>query len=184
MDGDEEAEFRAFVEVQLESLRGLAYLTCGDWQAAEDAACTVLARLYGRWSRVDNPGAYARRMVVRAAIDETRRPWWRRERGMSHAMPEPPPGPDGTHAVEDRLVVREALGRLSPKLRAVLVLRFLEGLSVQETAEALGCPEGTVKSYTARGLAALRDILHVGEPDRGIPADVLNLRGRHEARPA
>ncbi|MFG1607568.1 sigma-70 family RNA polymerase sigma factor [Actinoplanes sp. NPDC049265] len=157
---DRETDFRAFVGAQMEPLRGLAYLTCGDWQVAEDAVLTVLARLYLKWDRIDSPAGYARAAVVRAAIDETRRPWWRREKSHSHAMPERAL-PDRTAAVDDRLQVRQALRTLSPKLRAVLVLRFLEGRSVQETAEALGWPEGTVKSYTSRGLDRLRAVLSV-----------------------
>jgi RNA polymerase sigma-70 factor (sigma-E family) len=155
---DRETEFRDFVGAQMEPLRGLAYLTCGDWQAAEDAVLTVLARLYVKWNRVERPASYARTAVVRAAIDETRRPWWRREQSHSHAMPDPGL-PDGTQAVDDRLHIRAALAELPPKVRAVVVLRFLEGLSVQQTAEALGFPAGTVKSYTSRGLDTLRQTL-------------------------
>jgi RNA polymerase sigma-70 factor (sigma-E family) len=158
----------------MEPLRGMAYLTCGDWQVAEDAVLTVLARLYVKWHRIDNPDSYARTAVVRAAIDETRRPWWRREQSHSHAMPEQSM-PDRTGAVDDRLHLRAALGRLPPRLRAVLVLRFLEGQSVQQTAEALGCPEGTVKSYTSRGLNALRVVL-------GVDLSAGTVEGRHEAR--
>jgi RNA polymerase sigma-70 factor (sigma-E family) len=157
---DRETEFRDFVAAQMEQLRGLAYLTCGDWQAAEDAVLTVLARMYVKWPRIDKPDSYARTAVVRAAIDETRRPWWRREQPVSHAMPERPL-PDSTGSVDDRLHLRAALGHLPVKQRAVLVLRFLEGLSVQQTAEIIGSPEGTVKVYTARGLTALRRILGV-----------------------
>jgi RNA polymerase sigma-70 factor (sigma-E family) len=161
--GDRDADFRDFVSVQMNSLRGLAYLTCGDWQLAEDAVCTALTKLYVRWGRLSRPDSYARTMVVRAAIDEVRRPWWSRERPVSDRMPEPPVT-DGTPAVIDRLEIRAALRRLPVRQRAVLVLRFLEGMSVQETAEALGCPEGTVKSHASRGLANLRQMLDVVEP--------------------
>jgi RNA polymerase sigma-70 factor (sigma-E family) len=171
---DREAEFRDFVTAQMEPLRGLAYLTCGDWQTAEDAVLTVLAKLYVKWRRVDNHASYARTAVVRAAIDETRRPWWRREHSQSHAMPDHPHPDDSTHAVDERLRMRDALMQLPPRLRAVLTLRFLEGLSVHDTAEALRCPEGTVKSYTSRGLDALRQIL-------GVEVFV-NKELRHEAR--
>jgi RNA polymerase sigma factor (sigma-70 family) len=61
--------------------------------------------------------------------------------------------------VDDRLHLRQALRAVPAKQRAVLVLRFLEGLSVEQTAAALRCPEGTVKVYTSRGLDALRRIL-------------------------
>jgi len=156
---DRDTEFRDFVTAQMESLRGLAYLTCGDWQVAEDAVLTVLAKLYVRWRRIENHAGFARTAVVRAAIDETRRPWWRREHSQSHAMPDPVGLHDDTSAVDERLRVREALLQVPVKLRAVLALRFLEGLSVEETARALGCPEGTVKGYTSRGLAVLRQVL-------------------------
>ncbi|GAA2897611.1 RNA polymerase sigma24 factor [Actinoplanes cyaneus] len=165
---DSEAEFRTFVAARMESLRGLAYLTCGDWQAAEDAVMAALSKLYVKWSRVENPDAYARTAVVRAAIDETRRPWWRRERAHGHAMPDRVV-PDGAPVVDERLRMRAALSRLPAKQRAVIVLRFLEGLNVQETAAALKCPEGTVKAYTSRGLDALRQILGT------------ELEARHEA---
>ncbi|MFI7543692.1 SigE family RNA polymerase sigma factor [Actinoplanes sp. NPDC049599] len=155
---DRETEFRDFVATSQERLRGLAYLTCGDWQAAEDAVLTVLARMYVKWPRIENPDRYSRTAVVRAAIDETRRPWWRREQPLSHALPEPALA-DGTAAVDDRLQLRAALRHLPVKQRAVLVLRFLEGLSVQQTAEIVGSPEGTVKVYTSRGLATLRKVL-------------------------
>jgi len=156
---DREAEFREFVGARMDSLRGLAYLSCGDWQVAEDAVLKTLARLYVKWRRIDNPDAYARTAVVRAAIDETRRPWWRREQAHSHAALPDRAEPDGTHDVDERLRLRAALDRLPVKQRAVLVLRYLEGLSVQQTATALSCPEGTVKVYTSRGLGALRQIM-------------------------
>jgi RNA polymerase sigma-70 factor (sigma-E family) len=155
---DNEAEFREFVAARMDALRGLAYLTCGDWQLAEDAVLAALARVYVKWGRLDNPDGYARTAVVRAAIDETRRPWWRREQSRSHAMPDVA-AEDVITAADDRVRLRQALLRVPVKHRAVLVLRFLEGLSVPQTAAALRCPEGTVKAYTSRGLDTLRRIL-------------------------
>jgi RNA polymerase sigma-70 factor (sigma-E family) len=154
---DAEEAFREFVRVRFESLRGLAYLTCGDWQAAEDAVSGVLARLYLRWDRITSPEAYARTMVIRAAIGEKRRPW-RRERSAGDALPEVV-GRDPAGDVDERLRLRAALREVPPRQRAVLVLRFLEGLSVDETAEVLGCRTGTVKSLSARGLNTLRAVL-------------------------
>jgi RNA polymerase sigma-70 factor (sigma-E family) len=149
--------FREFVSTRFESLRALAYVTCGDWQTAEDAVSGTLSRLYLRWDRVVSPDAYARTMVVRAAIGEKRRPW-RRERSAGDAMPEAAL-PDPAAAVDDRLRLRTALFRLPPRQRAVLVLRFLEDLSVEATAEIMGCQPGTVKSQSAKGLATLRSLL-------------------------
>lgn len=157
-------EFREFVATHMERLRALAYITCGDWQLAEDAVATVLSKMYPRWQRIEQPAVYARQSVVRAAITEKRRPWWRRERVAGDAMPEVGLA-DRTGHVDDRLHLHAALLRIPPGLRSVLVLRFIEGLSVAETAEALGRPEGTVKNYTSRGLAAMRAILGVDLPD-------------------
>jgi RNA polymerase sigma-70 factor (sigma-E family) len=152
-----EQEFRHFVSARMDSLRGLAYLTCGDWQTAEDAVARSLARLYARWGKVGSPHRYATRMVVRAAIDEVRRPW-RRERAASDDLPDVSE-PDRSEAITDAMHVRAALRRLPAGQRAVLVLRFYGDFSVDETAEALGRSPGTVKSQTARGLATLRRLL-------------------------
>ena len=150
-------EFRHFVSARMDALRGLAYLTCGDWQAAEDAVARSLARLYTRWDRVDAPERYAARMVVRAAIDEVRRPW-RREVPASHGFPEVGE-PDRSEAVAEGIYIRAALRQLPPGQRAVLVLRFYADFSVHEVARALNRTEGTVKSQTARGLATMRTML-------------------------
>jgi len=150
-------EFREFVRGRFEPLRALAYVTCGDWQTAEDAVAGALAKLYVRWGKVAAPDAYARTMVVRAAIHEKRRPW-RRERSVGDALPDVP-GPDPSGAVDERLRLTAALDHVPKRQRAVLVLRFLEGLSVEETAEVLGCRPGTVKSQSARGLDTLRAVL-------------------------
>jgi RNA polymerase sigma-70 factor (sigma-E family) len=150
-------EFRRFVAARYESLRALAYLTCGDWQAGEDAVTSSLAKLYTRWATVSSPERYAARMVVRAAIDEARRPW-RREVSASEAFPEVG-GPDRSDSLAEGMHVRSALRQVPAGQRAVLVLRFYADLSVEDVAEALGRSVGTVKSQTARGLATLRRLL-------------------------
>jgi RNA polymerase sigma-70 factor (sigma-E family) len=152
-----EDEFREFVRGHFLPLRSLAYVTCGDWQTAEDATAAALAKLWRRWSRITTPEAYARTVVVRTALREAAKPW-RRERPAGDAMPEVG-GPDPARQVDERLLLRTALRQLPPRQRAVLVLRFLEGLSVNETAEVLGCRPGTVKSQCSRGLATLRILL-------------------------
>jgi len=155
VDGGEE-EFRRFVSARLDALRGLAYLTCGNWQAAEDAVAHSLARLYTRWSKVTTPERYAARMVVRAAVDEVRRPW--RREVVTPDLPDVGE-PDASAVLADRLYIRSALRQLPAGQRAVLVLRYYADFSVDETAEALGRSPGTVKSQTARGLATLRRLL-------------------------
>ncbi|WP_067503675.1 SigE family RNA polymerase sigma factor [Actinoplanes sp. TFC3] len=157
MDAEDADNFREFARSRFEPLRALAYVTCGDWQTAEDAVAGALAKLYLRWSKITAPDAYVRTMVVRAAISEKRRPW-RRERSFGDSLPEVAL-PDHAGDVDERLRLRAALAHVPARQRAVLVLRFLEGLSVEETAEALKCRPGTVKSQSARGLATLRAVL-------------------------
>lgn len=157
MDTEDADDFREFVRSRFERLRALAFVTCGDWQTAEDATAGALAKLYNRWDKVAMPDSYARTMVVRAAVNEKRKPW-RRERSYGTELPDTEL-PDPTGAVNDRLRLHHALKRLPTRQRAVLVLRFLEGLSVEETADVLRCRPGTVKSQCARGLASARALL-------------------------
>ena len=156
MKPDEE-EFRRFVAARMDMLRGLAYLTCGDWQVAEDAVSTSLAKLYVRWGKVSSPERYASRMVVRAVVDEVRRPW-RREWSAGHALPEMI-APDVSDGITEAMRVRHALRQVPAGQRAVLVLRFYADFSVDETAEVLGRSPGTITSQTMRGLATLRRLL-------------------------
>ncbi|BBH65266.1 RNA polymerase sigma24 factor [Actinoplanes sp. OR16] len=157
MDTEDADSFREFVRIRFDQLRALAFVTCGDWQTAEDATAATLATLYRRWDKVTTPDAYARTMVVRAAINEKRKPW-RRERSYGSDLPDAAL-PDHAGAVNDRVRLHHALKRLPTRQRAVLVLRFLEGLSVEETADVLKCRPGTVKSQCARGLASARALL-------------------------
>jgi RNA polymerase sigma-70 factor (sigma-E family) len=159
----DDEEFRLFVAARLDSLRGLAFLTCGDWQLAEDAVSTSLVKVYARWHRVEAPERYAARVVVRAALDEVRRPW-RRERSASHELPDAAQ-PDRSEAITESMRIRQALRQLPAAQRAVLALRFYADFTVEETAQALGRSAGTVTSQTARGLAAMRRLLD--EPDPG-----------------
>src|SRR5215468_145753 len=150
---DIDDDFVAFYSVRGNSLRNTAYLLCGDWHLAEDLTQITFTKLYRAWRRIerhDTLDQYARRVLLRVFLDERRRPW-RRELA---TLPESPaldrvtvedPSP------EQRLALEPALLRLSRRHRAVLVLRFWADLSVEETAEALGCSTGTVKSQTARG---------------------------------
>jgi RNA polymerase sigma-70 factor (sigma-E family) len=159
---DEAAEqaFEEYFRNRREAVRRNAYLLCGDWHRADDLAQTAFVALHRKWDTIREPAAvdaYLRRTLVRAMIDETRRPW-RRER----AVPEPPE-PTAADGPTDRVATRhtlvDALRQLPPRQRAVLVLRFLEGMDVAATARVMGCREGTVKSQTAHGLAALRTVL-------------------------
>jgi len=152
---DRESSYVDYVTARREHLRRVAYALCGDWHRADDLLQTALVKLYVAWPRVRRAGsedAYVRRILVRASIDESRRPW-RRERS-TDVLPEGPAAePTG---VEERSELFTALQALPAQQRASVVLRHWLGLSVAETAHELGISEGTVKSHTSRGLAALR----------------------------
>ncbi|MFC9291694.1 sigma-70 family RNA polymerase sigma factor, partial [Streptomyces sp. NPDC057052] len=149
-----EAALHAFVEGRRMALFRSAYLLCGNRDEADDLVQTTLVRVVlgaRRHERLDNLEAYARKTLINTFIAGRRR-FWRRERPYGEL-------PDVAAQSADRdtgLMVRAALAALPPKQRAVLVLRYWEDLGVTATAELLGMRESTVKSHTARGLAALR----------------------------
>ena len=155
---DRDTGFTAYFAARSEAMRATAYLLCGDWHRAEDLVQTAFTRLYLVWNRVsrhESLDAYTRQIVVRAFLDEARRGWWRREKVSAVSLDEP------AHAepVDERLVMLQALAAVPPRQRAVLILRFWEDQSVEETATLLRCSPGTVKSQTARGLDTLRGLL-------------------------
>lgn len=159
-DSDEQA-FVEFATGAARSLRRTAFLMTGDWHRADDVVQNALVKLYVAWPRITKSGAfptYARRAVVTSAIDEGRRPW-RRERSDDAAGALEPDRHDRMSEVDDRMIIVAALADLPPRQRATVVLRYYDELSVEETAEVLGCTTGTVKSQTARGLDALRERL-------------------------
>jgi RNA polymerase sigma-70 factor (sigma-E family) len=161
---DREAEFTAYVAARRPHLRRTAFLICGDWHAAEDLVQTALAKLYVAWPRLRSdvsPEAYVRRTLVRAHIDETRRPW-RREAATADA---PDQAAEQGVTVEDHDALLRALAALPTGQRHAVVLRHWLGLSVDETADDLGCSVGTVKSQTARAVTRLREALEVSSPD-------------------
>lgn len=149
-------QFVEFVRARTTALRRTAFLLCGDWHHAEDLVQTALIKLFRAWPKVSHGGedAYARQVLVRVAIDESRR-FWRRER----AAAELPDNPAPEESTDVSLDVRRALAALPVRQRAIVVLRYWEDLSVAEVARLLGCPQGTVKTEASRGLAKLRDMV-------------------------
>jgi RNA polymerase sigma-70 factor (sigma-E family) len=157
---EDEREYRDFVATRTESLRRFSYLMIGDWHLAEDVTQTALTKLYIAWRRLHDRGeldAYVRRIVVRAVVDERRRARFRRER-ISEQPPERVQN-DNNAMTADRLAVLQALSSMPTQQRAAIVLRYWEDLTIEKTADLLGCPPGTVKSQTARGLQTLRVLL-------------------------
>jgi RNA polymerase sigma-70 factor (sigma-E family) len=153
--------FTEYVAARREAVRRTAYVICGDWHWADDLTQNAFIRLAAGWDRVRDPqavDAYVRTCLVRAYLAETRRVWRRRERPVAQ-FPEVAGAEDDADTVTRRMLFADALRRLAPRQRVTLVCRFYQGLDVAETAAVLGCSEGTVKSQTARGLAALRRAL-------------------------
>jgi RNA polymerase sigma-70 factor (sigma-E family) len=152
-----EAEFEAFVrERRGELLATATLLAGGDAHLAEDLVQSSLVRLYLAWgrARTGNPRGYARRILVNATIDHVRRPWVRRENSTDEV---PDVAARSPGEVDEDLIA--ALRMLPPRMRAAVVLRHVQDLSVEDTADALNCSIGNVKSQTARGLDKLRQLL-------------------------
>lgn len=164
MRAEQEREYVEYVRARAVSLRRTAYRLCGDWHRAEDLVQRAFVLLYRHWrhvSRATSIDAYVRKMLVNTYLDEQRGWWARRVTPNADPSPRPPDrGPDeGAEHTDRRLDLMAALARISAGQRAVLVLRYWEQLSVAETAAALGCSDGTVKSQTALAIAALRRLL-------------------------
>ena len=156
---DAEAEgFAQFVEARERALQRTAWLLTGDWALAEDLVQTALARAWPRWERIrrrDNPEIYVRRVMVNTWATWRRRRW--RDELASAAVPDTPAAGDMAAEVAMRAAVRGALGSLTGRQRAVLVLRVYDDLSEAQVAQVLDCAVGTVKSTMARAVARLRE---------------------------
>lgn len=151
-------EFTAYVAARARLLRRSAYLLCGDWHRAEDLTQSALTKVYLAWgkvSRADNVDGYVRTVLVRTYLDEERRRWRKEQPTDSFEQV----GSDPSGQADERLDLLAALATLPPKQRAAVVLRCWEDLPIAAVAQALDCSEGTVKSQTSRGLAALRGVL-------------------------
>ncbi|HZC69578.1 MAG TPA: SigE family RNA polymerase sigma factor [Jatrophihabitans sp.] len=165
MGASREEEFERYVRRRRGPLlRSATLLTAGDTYLAEDLVQTTLVRLYLAWPRARRTDldAYARRALVNNLIDEKRRPFTRRERLVERL-------PDDIEPAKTDVpdAVLTALAELPPGMRAVIVLRHVEGLSVEETAAAIGTSPGSVKSQTARGLDKLRAALNPSKTELG-----------------
>ncbi|MDH6708943.1 RNA polymerase sigma-70 factor (sigma-E family) [Kitasatospora sp. MAA19] len=167
-------DFEEFVSACGPKMLRVAWLLTGDPHQAEDLLQTALAKVWPKWERIsiDRPEAYLRKTLVNCHVS-----WWRRRwtGEVPHGeLPEPPAAnADPYEGVVLGQVVAQAVRALPPRQRAVVVLRFFEDLSVEETAEVLRCSTGTVKSQTHRAIAALRGHL---------PARELMLDGGHRDR--
>ncbi|CAM5357513.1 SigE family RNA polymerase sigma factor [Streptomyces viridifaciens] len=159
-----DAEFLELVSSRTGHLyRSACLLTSGDTHYAEDLVQEALSRMYVLWrrsaftggrNRIENPAAYTHTVMVRTFIAQQRR------RSSGERPTETLPEREGHDADSSlRLTLLDALGRMSAKDRAVLVLRYWEDRSVEETAEVLRSSSGAVRTRTTRALARLRTLL-------------------------
>lgn len=154
----EPEDFTAFVNARQAGLVRLGWALTGDRQLGEDLAQATMDRLWARWARVSgrgDPWPYAQRVAVPLAPTWWRRRW-RHVEVVGGALPDAPADTDDFVAADTRDMVARWLATLPRRQRAVVVLRFLADLSVDETAEILHCSSGTVKSQTAKALGSLR----------------------------
>ena len=152
--------FVEFASGRAAALQRAAYLMVGDEQLAQDLVQEALTKTYVAWPRLRDPGAaeaYCRKAITTTAIGWFRRKGWANERP-TEVVPEL--ARDAADAaVDERHRVWAAVLRLPPRQRAALVLRFYEDLTEPQTADALGCAVGTVKSQVSAALKKLRDEL-------------------------
>lgn len=146
-----QAGFEQFVAARRPALLRTAYLLTGSHADAEDLVQTALLRVVPRWPRIaGDPEPYVRRVLARESVTR-----WRGRRWRERYVEQPPERADSP-TTSDRVVLRGALAQLSPRQRAVLVLRYYDDLTEAATADALGISVGTVKSHAREGLARLR----------------------------
>ncbi|WP_375483603.1 RNA polymerase sigma factor [uncultured Jatrophihabitans sp.] len=165
--------FEDVVAAELPGLLRYATALSGDPHQAHDIVQEVLTRAYVRWETVggaDRPNAYLMTMVTNEFLSWRRR-WHTRTvatLGPDVIEHSTPPGRDHSEDVAERDDLDRRLARLPRRQQAALVLRFYQGLDYAESAQVLGCAEGTVRSAVSRGLATLR--LEAGPVDRRAPA--------------
>jgi RNA polymerase sigma-70 factor (sigma-E family) len=163
-------DFAEFVQADATRLLRVAYLLTGNREAAEDLLQETLERVYVAWPRVDNPFAYTRRALARRSANRWRDRARKPEAPLDLATEVHVAHADGAEQRAQRDELVRALAKLGARQRAAVVLRYLEDLSEAETAAALGCSVGTVKSQTSRALARLRVVLDTASPDPPAPS--------------
>ena len=157
MEATEHGDFEDYVRGRSTALLRTSYLLTGDRGAAEDLLQGVLERVARRWPSIaDSPDAYVHRALSNAAVNRWRR---RRPADLPLLDSDHPATPDATDVVAVRDALIRGLMALPARQRAVLVLRYFDDLTEAETADALGCSVGTVKSQASRGLDRLRALV-------------------------
>jgi RNA polymerase sigma-70 factor (sigma-E family) len=163
----DDGDFSDFAEAAVVRLRQTAFLLSRDWHLAQDLTQITLSKVYVKWRRIDDPHAYAKKILLRAFLDHKRR-----RSSDELAVEELPEAPTADDGRDLRLTLFEALGRLPPRDRAIVVLRYWEDLSVRDVAGLLGLSEGNVKIQSMRSLAKLRTLLGEEAPAGSAQPDI------------
>lgn len=152
MGGDDDAGLLDFVATRYPHLRRSAFLMCGDWAVADEVVREALARVITdlRRGEVDDPDGYAYAEMMAA--------FPRKHKRREHVFVAPPEAPP-THDPARTILLLDALQKLAPRCRAVLVLRHWNGLAVTEIADVLGLEDERVEAYDAAGCRALESLL-------------------------
>jgi RNA polymerase sigma-70 factor (sigma-E family) len=156
----DKAEFAEFVTARSAALHRAAYLMVGDVALAQDLVQEALTKTYVAWPRLRDKGnaeAYTRKAITTTAISWFRRKRWSHERSTGTLPELGAPGHDDS--VTQSTWLWEALLELPVRQRAAVVLRYYEDLTEAQTADAMGCAIGTVKSQVSAALAKLRERL-------------------------
>jgi RNA polymerase sigma-70 factor (sigma-E family) len=156
-----ELDFEEYAQARVIRLRQRAYLLCRDWHLAQDLTQITLARLYASWRKVakaDNVDAYAAKVMVRVFLDH------KRLKSSHEVVTDTLPASGATvvsvsTGSDLRMTLLDALGRLKPRARAIVVLRYWEDHSVETVAGMLGVSPSLVKTQSMRALAELRLLL-------------------------
>ncbi|MFG1608474.1 RNA polymerase sigma factor [Actinoplanes sp. NPDC049265] len=153
MAGNDDEGLHDFVAGRYQELRRSAFLMCGDWDLAEEVTQAALARFVGESARsaVEDPDAYVYADVMSA--------FQRKSPRREHVFVANPDAATGEADPTRAILVHDALHKLSPRCRAVIVLRQWDGFAIDETADILDLTDERVEAYEAAGLAALQDLL-------------------------
>lgn len=157
-------DYEQFVAARLQPLLRYAMMLTGDPHLAEDLVQDTMVRVQLKWKRVvaaDVPEIYVKRMLTNAYVDHRRGSWLRRV-VLRSELNDSRTVPDHATRAADRAEIWALLATLPRRQRAVLVLRYYEGMDDAQSAQLLGCAVGTVRSLVSRALASLRQ--HVAEP--------------------
>ena len=158
----EDETYTEYVTAKVPWLRRIAFLLCQDWHRADDLVQTSIAKLYLNWDRgcrLQSLDGYARAIVVNTFLAEQRSPWWKRV-ALYREHEQVSVIADLSRTDSDAAIdLRRALALLPARQRAAIVLRYYCELSIEESAAALDCSPGNIKSQTSRGLATLRRVL-------------------------